>query len=716
MGFSDAVKWASDTAEAGAKMVSEAITTAKDTVVKTAEAVVSPATSNVTETPKPAGLATTVQGVNSSLADKVAYGWKKTTELTSSLGSYAAMLTPGGASLAAAAKLVNLGNNVYQNKENGDQIKILDNNTSITSVLKGDAWQSAISKSTENKTSGEANPAIDTAKLIGTLPSAQSDNGSSRTFRRGETTQHVDRDQWKRILNDSNSASVVPDATVTGDGITFGATDASKEKTEAEIKVGRDKLTRVTRDGKLEFDHKGQRLVSKTEAGVTVDVNRATGDVQALDNGKGYRVEGDKKIWDVNDGQTVELAADGVYRVYDRSRNLVQELTKDRITDIRGRDRIYRYASGKIREELNQLNCNRTAPASGREIGAASDGIFLRDTDGTTVVLQTDGNAYFELNGGVKIWKDVNDKYFILEDGKTPEAILDGSSGKAVEQQAREYLGHLKSWANQNTFTRDGVKFTNVDGKINVEMDDGKTSLQAGTTALVLNTSDTPVSTFNTLTKNFTIGVGKDQTTIDLRTNIVETPWVKTDEHGTTIKSSGDWIGHDLEVKLADGTHWTEEGDVKFADGTVFHRTGEVTMGSNARLAADIQEQQIKQAATVLRNAEAVAEAAKAKAASGLIDYGMIAQLDGSIAQIASLMQMFAGNDAIRARLGMVMASLQAARNDAVDSFHSNTALRATRDAALASSKVKPESMAISSSYSPELKMQFRFKLDRPAA
>lgn len=716
MGFSDAVKWASDTAEAGAKMVSEAITSAKDTVVKTAESIVNPVESTVTEAPKPASLATTVQGVNSSFVDKVAYGWKKTTELTSALGSYAAMLTPGASALAAASKLVNLGNNTYQNRENGDQIKILDNNTSITSVLKDSAWQAALGKSGEQKGAGEGNPSIDTAKLIDNLPPEQQDNGSRGDSRMSRSTQHVDRDQWKRILNDSNSASVVPEATVNTDSITFNATDAAKETPEAEVKVGTDKLVRQTRDGKVEFNARTQHLVSRSEAGVTVDVNRSTGEVQALDNGKGFRVEGDKKIWDVNDGQTVELAADGVYRVYDRSHNLVQELTKDKIVDIRGRDRIYRYSTGRIREELNQLNCNRTAPSSGREIGAASDGIFLRDADGTTVVLQTDGNAYFELNGGVKIWKNVNDKYFIIEDGKEPQVILDGSSGKAVEDQAREYLGHLKNWANQNSFTRDGVKFTNVGGRIDVEMDDGKTSLQAGTTALVLNTPDQPTSTFNTLTKKFTLGQGADQSTIDLATDTVETPWVKTDKFGTTIKSSGDWIGHNLEVKLADGTHWTPEGDVRFADGTVFHSNGEVTLGSNVRLAADIQEQQIKQAATVLRNAEAVAEAAKAKAASGLIDYSLIAQLDGSISQVATLMQMFAGNDAIRARLGMVMASLQAARNDAVESFHSNTALRATRDAALANNKVKPESVALSSGYNPELKMQFRFKIDRPAA
>ncbi len=716
MGFSDAVKWASDTAEAGAKMVGEAISSATDTVVKTAESVIAPAKAASTEAPKPASLATTVQGVNSSLADKVAYGWKKTTELTSTLGSYAAMLTPGGAALTAASKLVNLGNNTYQNKENGDQIKILANNTSITSVLKDSAWQSAINKSGDGKETAEANPSIDTAKLIDTLPAAQQDNGSFRACRRSESTQHVDRDQWKRILSDSNCASVVPDATVSKDSITFGASEAATETSEAEVKVGQDKLVRATKDGKVEFNAKAQHLVSRSEAGVTVDVNRATREVQALDNGKGYRVEGDKKIWDVNDGKTVELGPDGVYRIYDRSHNLVQELTKEKIVDIRGRDRIYRYATGKIREELNQLNEQRTAPPSGREIGAASDGIFLRDTDGTTVVLQTDGNAFFELNGGVKIWKNVNDKYFIIEDGKEPQAILDGSSGKAVEDQAREYLGHLKNWANQNTFTRDGVKFTNVGGRIDVEMDDGKTSLQAGTTALVLNTPDSPTSTFNTLTKKFTLGQGADQTTIDLACDTVETPWVKTDKFGTTIKSSGDWIGHDLEVKLADGTHWTKEGDVKFADGTIFHSTGEVTLASNVRLAADIQEQQIKQAATVLRNAEAVAETAKAKAASGLIDYSMIAQLDGSISQVAALMQMFAGNDAIRARLGMVMASLQAARNDAVDSFQSNTALRATRDAALASNKVKPESIALASGYNPELKMQYRFKIDRSAA
>ena len=370
MGFSDAVKWASDTAEAGAKLVGEAINTAKDTVVKTAEAVISPAASSVTEAPKPASLATTVQGVNSSLVDKVAYGWKKTTELTTTLGSYAAMLSPGGAALAAASKLVNLGNNTYQNKENGDQIKILANNTSITSVLKDSAWQAAINKSSDGQGTGETNPSIDTAKLIDTLPAAQQDNASSRGCRRGESTQHVDRDQWKRILNDSNCASVVPDATVSKDSITFGTTDKSNETPEAEVKVGQDKLVRQTKDGKVEFNARAQHLVSRSEAGVTVDVNRASREVQALDNGKGYRVEGDKKIWDVNDDQTVELAGDGVYRIYDRSHNLVQELTKEKIVDIRGRDRIYRYATGKIREELNQLNEQRTTPPSGREIGA----------------------------------------------------------------------------------------------------------------------------------------------------------------------------------------------------------------------------------------------------------------------------------------------------------------------------------------------------------
>jgi len=721
MGLSDALHWAADKAEAGAKMVSEVITETKDAVVKTAEAIVAPAAPTIKETPKPASLATTVQGVNSSsFTDKIAYAWKKTTEMTSALGTYAAMLTPVGAGVVVASKLINLGNNTYQNKETGDRVQILDKDKSITSMLSGSAWQTALGKGAEAKGTAPAT-SIDTDKLKSNLPGEPKDNSEIGSLSRSrELTAHVDSDQWKRILNDNTDASgVVPDATVTKDSITFNSTDATQKGQEAEVKVGPDKVTHDDKKGNtVEFDAKAQRFLAHGEKGTTVDVNRSTGNVEATDNGKGYRVVDGKKIWDVNDNQTVEFE-NGAYKVYDRSHNLIQQIEKGKVTDFRGKDKILRYTgTRKIQQEWNAYKDQRQADseASGLVLGAAEDGIFMRDKDGTAVVLQTDGNAFFELPGGVKIWKDIHDKYFIVEAGKEPQPILEGTTGKASEAQAKEVLGQLKGWAEQNTFTRDGVKFTNANGKVNVEMDDGRTKLQAGPESLVLTLPDRAVSTLNTLTNKVTIGEGKDKTTIDPIEETVDTPWVRSDKLGTTIKKTGDWVGNNLEVKLADGTHYTPEGDVQFADGTAFHKNGDVTTGDNVRLAADIQERQITQAATVLRNAEVIAEAAKAKAASGLINYDLIAQLDGSIAQVGTLMQMFSGNDTVRARLVMVLATLEAARGEAQTSFAANTALRATRDAALAGNKVKPESVVLSTAYNPELKMQFRFKADRSAA
>lgn len=734
MGLSDALSWASDKAEAGAKMVGEAVDAAKDAVVKTAtdavvktaEVIGSPLISIAPkEAPKPASLSTTVQGVNSDFTDKVAYAWKKTTEMTSALGTYAAMLSPATSGVVVASKLISVGHNIYQNKETGDRVQILDKDKSVTSVLQDTAWQSALTKSEAGKTSVEGNPSIDTDKLKSNLPAAETDNGSDRQ-RRGRRggdnyiTAHVSGDEWRQILKDSKEAEgAIPDATVDSDGILIRASNSAETAVEGEVKVGKDSVTHDDKKGNtVEFDAKAQRFQARGATyGTNVEVDRTTGKVEATIEGKGYRVVEGKKIWDISNNQTVELDDKGIYSVYDAAHNLLQTIEKGKVTDYRGKDQFIRLTGPcrKVREIRDQHKAD--AEASGLVLGAAEDGIFMRDKDGTAVVLQTDGNAFFELSGGVKIWKDVNDKYYIIEAGKQPQEILDGAAS-AVEQEARQYLGLLKGWANDKTFTRNGVKFTNVDGKLNVEMDDGKTSMQTSPAGLTLNLADRPASTL-TLTNEtqLTIGEGKNKTTINVENQIVDTPYVRTDKLGTTIKETGDWVGHNLEVKLADGTHFDQKGDVHFADGTIFHQNGEVTVGNGVKLAADVQEQQIKQAATVLRNAEAIADAVKAKAASGLISYDLIAQLEGSISQVGALMAMFSGNDAIRARLSMVMASLESARSDAKSSFASNTALRATRDAALANNKVKPESVVLNSNYNPELKMQFRIgKIDRLAA
>ncbi len=728
MGLSDALNWAAETAEAGAKMVGEVVDAAKDAVVKTAEVIASPLISSpAKEAPKPASLATTVQGVNSTFTDKVAYAWKKTTEMTTALGTYAAMLNPVvGTGVAVASKLINVGNNTYQNKETGDRVQILDKDKSITSVLQDSAWKTAFNKTDDGKAPVEGNPSIDTDKLKSNLPPAQSDNGSIRS-RRGDNsiTAHVDGDQWIRILDDSKEAqAAIPDASVDNDGILIRASnspESGKEAgKEAEVKIGKDTLTHDDGKGNIvEIDVQAQHFRGQNaEKQTNIEVNRSTGDIEATVGGKGFRVIDGKKIWDVNNNQTVELDENGVYRVYDAAHNLLQTFEKGKITNVNKHGDQFIRLTGPCRK-IRELRDQRSADsnASGLVLGAAEDGIFMRDKDGTAVVLQTDGNAYFELAGGVKIWKDVNDKYYVVEAGKQPQEILDGATSQ-VETQAREYLGMLKGWANQNTFTRNGVKFTNVDGKLNVEMDDGETSMQTGPEGLTLKLPDQAVSTVSfTNDQVFTIGAGESKTTIDVVNQVVETPWVKTDKLGTIIKATGDWVGHNLEVKLADGTHYTPEGEVRFSDGTVFHKNGEVTVGNNVRLAADIQEQQIKQAASVLRNAEAIAETVKAKAASGLINYDLIAQLDGSISQVGALMAMFSGNDAIRARLSMVMGSLEAARSDARASFAANTSLRATREAALATNRISPESVVLTSSYNPELKMQFRIgKVDRSAA
>ncbi len=721
MGLSDALNWAAEKAEAGAKMVGEAVETAKDAVVKTAEVIASPLISTpVKEAPKPASLETTVQGVNSSLTDKVAYAWKKTTEMTSALGTYAAMLSPVAGGAVVASKLISLGNNTFQNKETGDRVQILDKSKSITSVLEDSAWASALKQSADSKSSTTGNnPSINTDRLLSSLPGS-SDNGSNRGNKGNELTAHIGEDQWKRIFSESSDKSSLPEATIDGEGIMVRAShtgDANKEtKTEAEVKVGQDKVTHDDKKGNVVEFNAGEQSFRATGAEHQTELraNRTTGEVEVTEKGKGYRVVDNKQVWDVPNGFTVErVVGSQTYSVFDRSHNLVQTIEKDKVTDFAGNNEIIRFTGpdGKICERLKQWRANRRADrnASGLVLGAAEDGIFMRDKDGSFTVLQTDGNAFFELPTGEKIWKNVNDKYFIIEAGKAPQEILDGSTGKQIEAQAKEMLGVLKTWANENKFTRNGVTFERTDdGKINVTTQDS-TSLTAGPGALLLKPPDRPASVVNPLTSDVTIGEGTNKVTVNAIKEEVDTPEVHTDKLGTTLKATGDFVSHQLEVKMADGTHFDLQGNVSFADGTVFHASGEVTVGSGAKLAADIQEQQIKQAAVVLRNAEAIADAARAKAASGLISLDLIAQLEGSISQVGALMQMFSGNDAVRARLGIVMASLEAARNDARASFAANTALRATRDAALATNKVKPESVTISSSYKPELKMQFRF-------
>lgn len=722
VGLNDALDWASDKAEASAKLITETITGPKDGAAKPTDAAATAAAkaeqTKTTETPKPASLSTTIEGVNTSLTDKVAYAWQKTTEMTSALTTLAAVINPAA---AAAASLVNIGNNTFKIVGTSDTVKVLDKKTSVTSVLSDSVWKTAIESgagaAVKAFSDGKPVASIDTDKFIGELKAAQKDMLPGGPCGKRKIFDHVSKDEWKQILAETGDKKCLPEAAVDGDSITFSPTEGSRAK-DATIAVSGDKAVRTAADGsRVEFDAAEQRFKAESAKGTTVEVNRKLGLAEVLDNGKGYREQDGKQVWDIAGGKTVQLK-DGIFEVLDRSGNVMQRLEKDLVTDFRGKDRFHRFGGGRrIKEAVEHLPELLGAQAAGRQIGAAEDGIFMREKDGTTVVLQTDGNAYFQLPDKLKIWKDANDKYFIIEEGQAPKPILEGEEAKAIEERAAQYIKCLKDFAANKSFQHDGVRFVSENGTIKAEVDQGATTLSTDSTNSTLKTADGETSTLNLATNEIKLGDDAEQTTINLTNKTVETPWVKTDEKGTTIKRTGDWVGRNLEVKMADGTHFDERGEVHFSDGTTFQKDGTVLLGSSSKLTTEIQEQQIRQAAGVLSNAEAIADAVKAKAGSGLVTYAMISQLEGSISSINTLMTAFSGNDAIRARLGMVLASLEVARGQAQASFAANTTLRATREAALSNNNVKAETNFLAYNFSPELKREYRFgKMDRPAA
>lgn len=707
-GLNDALDWAADKADASKKLVAEAITGTESTP-KAKEA-------------KPEGKpeqtkATTVEGVNTALTDKVAYAWQKSTEMTTTLASVAGILNPAA---AAAASLVSLGNNTFKIKGTSDTVKVLDKQTSVTSILSDNAWKAAIaggaSAAAKAISEGYIFSSIDTEKLSDTFKASQKEKSADTECGKRKIFDHVSKDEWKKILTESGDRNFdIPKASVTGDTITFGPSETAATK-DASVSVNGDKVVRTSKDGaRTEFDAKGQRFKSEKPDGTSVKVDRKLDTAEVLDNGKGYQIKDGKQSWDIAGGKTVQLK-DDVFEILDQSGNLIQRLEKDLVTDYKGNDRFHRFAGGRrIKEAVARLP-ELLGTASGREIGAAEDGIFMREKDGTTVVLQTDGNAYFQLPDKLKIWKDAKNQYFIIEEGQAPKPILESDS-REIQARAEKYIKCLKEFAQNKTFLHDGVRFVSENGTIKAEVQQSSATLSTDSKSATLTGSDGEKSTLDLKTNEIKIGEGNEQTTLNLNTKKVETPWVVSDEKGTTIKRTGDWVGRNLEVKMADGTHYDERGEVHFSDGTTFQKDGSVVLGSSSKLTTEIQEQQIKQAASILANAEVMAETVKAKAGSGLVTYAMIAQLEGSITSINTLMTAFSGNDAIRARLSMVLGSLLAARSQAQDSFAANTTLRATRDAALSNAATKQETTFLSSSYSPALKREYSFgKVVRPAA
>lgn len=738
-GISDTVDWTKEKVEAGAKLVGEALSDAKESAVDKLTSLVS---TPVEAAQKVESKSTSILGLN-SVSETVSYAWKKTTEMTSTLATVASAVSP---TFAVARTLINIGNNTFKIAGTNDQVKILGKDESCTSVLSDSAWTSAIKRSAAQKSSSDrsdnacvAGATLDTEKVLNALPKKDSDDGSQSDNL--TLTRHVKVDEWKRILGegqpaaeqtrdganqtagdatqtaggatqaagDATQTAVIPEATTDESGITFHGKTGTDQTFVSDngrdsgikagdrsgaIEIGSNQTKHKAVDGtEVTVEKGGTGFEASGPDGARIAINKITGAKEALDNGKGWREKPDgTQEWDVSDGQKVVFEPkEEVYKVYDRAGNLLASYPKaevETIDDQIDENTRFSRSSQKVDEVLRR---RQSAHAKGRTVGAAQDGLFMEDADGTVVVLKFDGNAYFQLDANTRIWKSKDNKYYIVEEGKEPEEILEGIVNERLQRQTARSLEFLQKLAAEGQFLLDDILFKVENGVVSATVQQKGTDVAAGIITATKEESTVErrdlKSTFNLTTRTVTLGEGAAKATIDLVNDVVETPFVKTDRRGTVIKRTNDWVGHDGTARLANGTEFTSEGDVHFADGTVIHKDGTIDLGEKTRLEAYLEEKEIKQAALVIQQASAIAQKARAKAAGGTITYNMITQLDMGISQIMSLMSSFSDNELVLAQLSKIMASLEGARHEACASFAANTQLRAVRDSALSSNR-----------------------------
>ncbi|HEY9785814.1 MAG TPA: hypothetical protein V6D17_10460 [Candidatus Obscuribacterales bacterium] len=721
--LSGAWEWTKEQASAGAKLVADTYEAAKDKVEKVVETITE-APSAVEKAAKPVTtLANQVSGVN-SFTEKASYAWKKASEMTKTLANVASVISP---TFAATRAIVNLGANTF--KVGNDTLKILDKSTSVTSVLNDKAWGSALKKSAEAKIGKDAGAeaGIDTDKILENLPKKGDDASKQETEddANGEVVRHVKAEEWRRILASEKTAAdeksaeqAVPGATIDGHGITFHPDEKENNKKAEEEKATDDKNTAAkgknkdvngkSRD-KARVELKDGKFVAYGPDGVQITSHTDSLKREALDNGKGWRQNADgSQEWDIHDDQKVVRRGD-MYYVYDRSNNLLGKYSKSQVDGIEetlsDRTRIRRIEK-RIDEIVNKFQLPGRRQPGGRIVGAASDGLFMEDEDGTLVVLKFDGNAYFQIDKNTRIWKDADNKYFLCEEGKEPEPIVEGVINRRLQRRTAAYLKILEQFAKEGQFLHNGVKFTLENGQATAEVQQKEGdnagqvvgTLQANKRESKLTREGALSSTFIIAERKVVLGEDNEKTTIDLKNDVVETPYVITNREGTTIKRTGDWVGLNGDVRLADGTEFVD---------------GKLIAGDDKLKAEQAQaDAELKQAAKVIQEATCIAEQARCKAQSGTITYAVVSALDVKIDKVIALKNQFADNELVIAQLNKILGGLEASRAEARESFAANTMLRAMRDAALSGTygNAAPQSIVTTQAAHPEMRLQFRFR------
>ncbi len=650
-------------------------------------------------------------------ASKQAANKPESTSWASKALSFISTVSDYVPTLAAAKAIVRTGAKIYEDALTGDTITIReDKSLSINKYLASKGYSSAAafltSQSLASKVDSQPNKLfdLDTKCFKDALDEQakiyQDKVKEPKKATCSESLGKLSADEWEAVIKTvSNAEKQLPKADVQPDGsLDFAA--FAKGAIE-----GLQNKTRVTDKGAVHVNAES-KIVTIKEGDVVgfLDMKKKTqllADVKSGD--RLVKVDGVVQAHRKPDG-SIEVplsSGGGVVKIGDTLQFVGANGEKigdavsigeavGMIAQVKGTD----YVARTLPENVDQWRAAHEAnpqsrTVNGKNIEILEDGLVMKDTDGTIVLLKNNGETLMELPMGCTLIRSALGKYYVIEKGQKKLKEVTKEEINQVQGETREQLQKALSMLEglgegaRVLSLRNGAELSFVHGMVQALLptDNGEkakitTGEQTSDTQPKIESQGT-TQTFDTKanTTQITGPDGGTQTinfaTGEIRTNEVEV----TPDNKIKVLRTGDVIESNGEVKLADGTHLDSKGEVHFTDGTVFHKDGTVTQNGRLLTSDAARDFAEKQAQTVISSAENIAASVVRKCAGNNISLGDIAMIECGLGQVSSLLNllMALGDGAAVARLLNTQATLEAALGTARASFAASTILRAQK-------------------------------------
>lgn len=620
--------------------------------------------------------------------------------------------------LAAAKAIVRTGVKIYEDSITGNTITVReDKSLSINKYLASKGYSSAAAflttQSLASKVDGQPSKLfeLDTKCFVNALDEQAKiyqdkvKEGKNQAPTCSESLGKLSADEWEAVIKTvSNAEKQLPKADVQPDGsLDFAA--FAKGAIE-----GLQNKTRVTDKGAVHVNAES-KIVTIKEGDVVgfLDMKKKTQVVADVKSGdRLVKVDGVVQAHRKPDGSIeVPLSTGGsVVKIGDTLQFVGANGEKigeavsigeavNMIAQVKGTD----YVARTLHENVDQWRAAREAnPQSrnvnGKNIEILEDGLVMRDTDGTIVLLKNNGETLMELPMGSTLIRSALGKYYVIEKGQKKLKEVTREEINQVQGETREQLQKALSMLEglgegaRVLSLRNGAELSFVHGMVQALLptDNGEkakvtTGEPSSDTQPTIESQGT-TQTFDTKSNTTQITGPEGTQTINFATGQIRTNEIEvTPDNKIKVLRTGDVIESNGEVKLADGTRLDSKGDVHFTDGTVFHKDGTVTQNGQLLTSDGAKEFAEKQAQTVINSAENIAASVVRKCAGNNISLGDIAMIECGLGQVSSLLNllMALGDGAAVARLLSTQATLESALGTARASFAASTILRAQK-------------------------------------